>query len=89
MPIPPPWATPRRASALLGRNKVWLLVKNYPNPWLVRNLPLITSHDALAVGYGLAARGPGRVKRTHGGLGRAAPLPGETPPHPVDLAGRG
>lgn len=42
---------------LLGRNKVWLLVKNYPNPWLARNLPLILAYDVLAVGYGLATRG--------------------------------
>jgi hypothetical protein len=49
-------ASPRKRF-LLGRNKVWLLVKNYPNPWLARYLPLILAYDALAAGYGLATRG--------------------------------
>ena len=49
-------ASPRKRF-LLGRNKVWLLIKNYPNPWFTRNLPLILAYDAMAVGYGLATRG--------------------------------
>ncbi len=49
-------ASPRKRF-LLGRNKVWLLVKNYPNPWFMRNLPRILAYDTLAVGYGMATRG--------------------------------
>lgn len=33
---------------LLGRNKVWLLLKNYPTPLLVRTLPLILAYDLMA-----------------------------------------
>ena len=38
---------------LLGRNKVWLVVKNYPTPTLFRYLPAILGYDLLAVGYTL------------------------------------
>jgi GT2 family glycosyltransferase len=41
---------------LLGRNKVWLLAKNYPNPWFRRYLPLIMGYDLMAVTYGAARR---------------------------------
>lgn len=42
---------------LLGRNKVWLVAKNMPSPWLWQLLPAIAGYDALAVGYGVALRG--------------------------------
>lgn len=44
-------ASPRK-SFLLGRNKLWLLAKNYPNPWFRRYLPLILAYDLLATLYG-------------------------------------
>ena len=42
---------------LLGRNKVWLIAKNYPAPqgWLY--LPLIVGYDMAAVIYALVMRG--------------------------------
>jgi len=42
---------------LLGRNKVWLVAKNMPTPWLLGLWPTIVGYDALAVGYGVAQRG--------------------------------
>lgn len=33
----------------LGRNKVWLIAKNYPMPELLTHLPLIVAYDLLAV----------------------------------------
>jgi GT2 family glycosyltransferase len=45
--------TSPRKRFLLGRNKVWLLIKNYPNPWFAANLPLLLIYDALAASYGL------------------------------------
>lgn len=36
---------------LLGRNKVWTLVKNYPSPDLVRFFPLILAYDLLSPLY--------------------------------------
>lgn len=36
---------------LLARNKIWLLIKNYPNPWLTANLPRVVLYDGLGVGY--------------------------------------
>lgn len=44
-------ASPRK-SFLLGRNKLWLIAKNYPNPWFGRYLPLILTYDLLATLYG-------------------------------------
>ncbi|MFN8446946.1 MAG: glycosyltransferase family 2 protein [Caldilineaceae bacterium] len=44
-------ASPRK-SFLLGRNKLWLIVKNYPNPWFSLYLPLILAYDLLATIYG-------------------------------------
>ncbi|RIK38355.1 MAG: glycosyltransferase family 2 protein [Chloroflexi bacterium] len=49
-------ASPRKRY-LLARNKVWLLVKNYPAPWFALLLPLIVGYDLLAVGFGIARRG--------------------------------
>jgi GT2 family glycosyltransferase len=41
---------------LLGRNKVWLVARNYPAAQLWRWLPLVVAYDAAAVGYALVAR---------------------------------
>lgn len=49
-------ASPRKRY-LLARNKVWLLVKNYPMPWFVRLLPLIVGYDLMAVTFGVLRRG--------------------------------
>ncbi|MFQ6059195.1 MAG: glycosyltransferase family 2 protein [Anaerolineae bacterium] len=42
---------------LLGRNKIWTIVKNYPGPQLFCYLPLIVAYDLAAVAYGLLVRG--------------------------------
>ena len=42
---------------LLGRNKVWLIAKNYPTPQLWLYLPLIAAYDFAAVLYILMKRG--------------------------------
>jgi len=42
---------------LLGRNKVWTIIKNYPSPELFLFLPLITLYDLGAVLYALIIRG--------------------------------
>ena len=43
-------------SYLLGRNRVWTILKNYTNPrWLVR-LPAFLLYDLMAVGYSLIWR---------------------------------
>lgn len=34
---------------LLGRNKIWLITKNYPSPWLLLYLPAILGYDLLSV----------------------------------------
>jgi GT2 family glycosyltransferase len=44
-------------SFLLGRNKVWLILKNYPMPWLAYYLPLILIYDLFAIFYAIVARG--------------------------------
>ncbi|MBK8047982.1 MAG: glycosyltransferase family 2 protein [Anaerolineales bacterium] len=49
-------ASPRKRF-LLGRNKVWLIAKNMPEPWLALWLPFIAGYDAMAVGYGVIQRG--------------------------------
>jgi hypothetical protein len=41
---------------LLGRNKVWTIVKNYPPARLILYLPLILFYDLAAVLYALAVR---------------------------------
>jgi GT2 family glycosyltransferase len=48
--------TSPRKRFLLGRNKVWLLVKNYPDPWFTRNLPLLLAYDAMAATFGAATQ---------------------------------
>jgi len=60
-----------RKRYLLGRNKVWLIARNYPTPALWRWLPLIVAYDLAAVGYGLATRRDGAALR-----GRLAGLAG-------------
>ena len=41
---------------LLGRNKVWLIAKNYPAPQVWLYLPLIVGYDVAAVIYALLTR---------------------------------
>jgi hypothetical protein len=55
----------------LGRNKVWLLVKNYPLPAGLPYLPLIVLYDLAAVTYALLAR-----RDVHALRGRLAGLAG-------------
>lgn len=43
-------------SRLLGRNKVWLIAKNYPSPYLLAYLPLIACYDLAAVVFAIASR---------------------------------
>lgn len=45
-----------RKRFLLARNKVWLLVKNYPTQDLARHLPGILLYDAAATLYGIAQK---------------------------------
>jgi hypothetical protein len=42
---------------LLGRNKVWLIIKNYPWPHLLRYLPLILAYDLGLLPYMMIWRG--------------------------------
>jgi len=42
---------PHFKSRLLGRNKLWLLCKNYPFPQLIWYLPIILLYEALSLGY--------------------------------------
>lgn len=44
---------PHLKSRLLGRNKLWLLAKNYPWPYLLWYLPIILLYEALSLGYAL------------------------------------
>jgi GT2 family glycosyltransferase len=41
---------------LLGRNKVWLIAKNYPAPHIWAYLPLIVGYDLASVTYAVLAR---------------------------------
>jgi len=41
---------------LLGRNKIWLIARNYPAPHVWLHLPIIVAYDAGAVAYHLLAR---------------------------------
>jgi GT2 family glycosyltransferase len=41
---------------LLGRNKVWLIAKNYPAPHIWVYLPLIVGYDLASVTYAVLAR---------------------------------
>ncbi len=43
-------------SQLLGRNKWWTIIKNYPAPYLWLYLPLIVAYDWAAVCYALVLR---------------------------------
>jgi GT2 family glycosyltransferase len=49
---------PHLKSRLLGRNKIWLLAKNYPYPQVLWYLPLIFLYEILALFYAL---GQGRL----------------------------
>jgi GT2 family glycosyltransferase len=42
---------PNFKSRLLGRNKIWLLAKNYPFPHIVWYFPLILFFELMAIGY--------------------------------------
>lgn len=42
---------------LLGRNKIWLLLKNYPAPYLLKYLPIIVLYDLGTLPYSLVVRG--------------------------------
>ncbi len=55
----------------LGRNKVWLIVRNYPFKQLWMYAPLVALYDAAAVMYALAAR-----RDIHALRGRLAGLAG-------------
>ena len=44
-------------SYLLGRNKLWTIIKNYPDPYLGRRWPLIVAYDLLAAAYAVFAEG--------------------------------
>jgi len=55
----------------LGRNKVWLLVKNYPFRTLWACAPLVVFYDFAAVTYALVAR-----RDVHALRGRLAGLSG-------------
>lgn len=44
-------------SYLLGRNKLWIIIKNYPLPELLLYWPLIAFYDLMAVIYHLLVRG--------------------------------
>jgi len=44
-------------SYLLGRNKLWTIVKNYPAPYLAERWPLIIAYDLMATAYALLAQG--------------------------------
>jgi GT2 family glycosyltransferase len=48
-------ASPRKRY-LLARNKIWLLVKNYPSQELSRRMPSILTYDGLAALYGIVTR---------------------------------
>ena len=59
-------------SRQLGRNKVWLIAKNYGPSWrLLAYLPLIVLYDLAAVGFALVAQG-----NVHNLLGRIDGLMG-------------
>lgn len=56
-------------SYLLGRNKWWTIIKNYPWPQLATHAPLILSYDLMALMYTLVV-----AKTAHGLRGRLAAL---------------
>jgi GT2 family glycosyltransferase len=54
---------------LLGRNKIWLICKNYPWPYLFWYSPLIIGYELLAIGYNMAmGRGGNALKGRLEGL---------------------
>jgi GT2 family glycosyltransferase len=55
----------------LGRNKIWLVAKNYPFGLLWRYAPILVSYDVAAVIYALIAR-----RDVHALRGRLAALAG-------------
>lgn len=56
---------------LLGRNKVWLVCKNYPLPQLLWYAPLILAYDLMSVVYSVTAgRGQGAVQGRLEALGK-------------------
>ena len=46
----------RFKSLLLGRNKAWVIIKNYPNPYLLLYLPVVLFFDISAIAYALLCR---------------------------------
>jgi len=48
---------------LLGRNKVWTIIKNYPSPELFLFLPIILAYDLGSIPYTLLARGDASALR--------------------------
>ena len=48
---------------LLGRNKVWTIIKNYPSPELFFFLPIILAYDLGSIPYTLLARGDASALR--------------------------
>ena len=42
---------------LMGRNKVWMILKNYPTPELFLYLPIIVFYDLISIPYSLLIRG--------------------------------
>jgi len=50
-------------SYLLGRNKWWTILKNYPSPQLLLFFPLILLYDLMGTTYALLSRGEGHAIR--------------------------
>lgn len=48
---------------LIGRNKVWVTLKNYPSPQLYYYLPLMLAYDAMSVAYALLWNRDGHLLR--------------------------
>lgn len=44
-------------SFLLGRNKIWTTIKNYPAPEVIKYLPAVALYDCLSVQYSVLLRG--------------------------------
>ncbi|MEX1019015.1 MAG: glycosyltransferase family 2 protein [Litorilinea sp.] len=60
---------------LLARNKMWTIIKNYPNPWFAGLLPVMLGYDGLAAGYGLLRRRDlASVRGRLAGLAHSAPM---------------
>jgi GT2 family glycosyltransferase len=64
---------------LLGRNKLWTLIKNYPWPdWLI-SLPLIVGYDLAAWGIALLSGDPGPLRGRVAALKSFPPVAGKRP----------